>query len=119
MVVVRRVALTLIAACAAGRHTRLDRSADDFDIRLRLAAHDPACRIALVRTVLIEPNAAHQLGHVRLAETGVGAGVARRGAVKALVYAPQQQLAVEAARPRMPFDDFLNRHVVLRSVRSY
>ena len=62
------------------------RRAYDAEVRLGLTGHDPGSRVAHVGAVKVEPDAPHQLEHVRLAEAGVRiAGgdhgrAARRGA---------------------------------------
>jgi hypothetical protein len=65
---VGRVAITLFGASATCDDTGLERGAYDADIGLGLTGHDPARRVAHVGAVKVEPNAPHQLGHVRLAE---------------------------------------------------
>lgn len=110
VVVVGRVAITLLGASATCDDTGLERGAYDAEIGLGLTGHDPARRIAHVGAVKVEPNAPHQLGHVRLAEAGVGAAGARGGTVEAVVDAVQQELAIKSDRPRMPLDDFSDCH---------
>ena len=110
VVMVGRVAITLLGASATCDNTGLERGAYDADIGLGLTGHDPARRVAHVGAVKIEPNAPHQLGHVRLAETCVGAAGARGGAVEALVNAVQEEVAIKSDRPRMPLDDFSDCH---------
>jgi hypothetical protein len=107
---VGRVAITLFGASATCDNTGLERGAYDADIGLGLTGHDPARRVAHVGAVKVEPNAPHQLGHVRLAEAGVGAAGARGGTVEALVNAVQEEVAIKSDRPRMPLDDFSNCH---------
>ena len=108
---VGRVAIALLGASPTRDDACFDRGAHQAEVGLGLTGHDPAGRVAHVGAVKIEPNAPHQLGHVRLAEGGVGAARARGRAVEALVDAPQVEVAIEADGPRMPFDDFSNRHV--------
>ena len=96
VVVVGRVAITLLGASTTCDNTCLDRGAYDADIGLGLTGHDPAGRVAHVGAVEVEPNAPHQLGHVRLAEAGVGAAGARGGTVEALVNAAQEDVAIKA-----------------------
>ena len=108
---VGRVAIALLGASPTRDDACLDRGAYQAEVGLGLTGHDPAGRVAHVGAVKIEPNAPHQLGHVRLAEAGVGAARARGRAVEALVNAPQEEVAIEADGPRMPLDDFSNRHV--------
>jgi hypothetical protein len=117
VVVVGRVAVALLGARTTCDNACLDRGSDDAEVRLGLAGHDAAGRVAHVGAVEVEPNAPHQLGHVRLAEAGVGAGGAGRGTVVALVDAAQQHVGVKAGRPRMALDDLSNRHVL--SVRRW
>jgi hypothetical protein len=108
---VGRVAITLLGASATCDNTGLERGAYDADIGLGLTGHDPARRVAHVGAVKVEPNAPHQLGHVRLAEAGVGAAGARGGTVEALVNAAQQHITIEAEWPRMALDDFPDCHI--------
>jgi hypothetical protein len=107
---VGRVAITLLGASATCDDTGLDRGTYDADIGLGLTGHDPARRVAHVGAVKVEPNTPHQLGHVRLAEAGVGAAGARGGTVEALVNAVQEDVAIKSDRPRMPLDDFSDCH---------
>ena len=107
---VGRVAITLLGASATCDNAGLERGAYDADIGLGLTGHDPARRVAHVGAVKVEPNAPHQLGHVRLAEAGVGAAGARGGTVEALVDAVQEEVAIKCDRPRMPLDDFSDCH---------
>jgi hypothetical protein len=111
VVVVRRVAIALLGASTTGDNTCFDRSAYDADIGLGLTGHDPACRVAHACTVEVEPNAPHQLGHVRLAEAGVSAARTGGGTVEALVDAPQDDVAIKADGPRMSLDDVPDCHV--------
>ena len=92
MIVVFRVPLTLLAAGATGCRTGLDRCAEDVDNGLGLARDDAARGAAGVSAVVVEANAADQLLHVRLAETGVGAAGAQRGTVEALVDAAHERV---------------------------
>jgi hypothetical protein len=110
VVMVGRVAITLLGASATCDNTGLERGAYDAEIGLGLTGHDPARRVAHVGAVKVEPNAPHQLGHVRLAEAGVGAAGARGGTVEALVNAAQEEIAIKPDRPRMPLDDFADCH---------
>ena len=57
-----------------------------------LARDDAARGAAGVSAVVVEANAADQLLHVRLAETGVGATGAHRGTVEALVDAAHERV---------------------------
>jgi hypothetical protein len=68
VVMVGRVAITLLGASATCDNTGLERGAYDAEVGLGLTGHDPAGRVAHVGAVKVEPNAPHQLGHVRLAE---------------------------------------------------
>jgi hypothetical protein len=109
---VGRVAITLLGASATCDNTGLERGAYDAEVGLGLTGDDPARRVAHVGAIKVEPNAPHQLGHVRLAEAGVGAAGARGGTVEALVDAPQEEVAIKFDRPRMPLDDFSDCHFV-------
>ena len=111
VVVVGRVAIALLGASTTCDNTCLDRGAYDADIRLGLTGHDPARRVAHACTVKAEPNAPHQLGHVRLAEAGVSAAGARGGTLETLVNAAQEDVAIKADGPRMSLDDFSDSHV--------
>jgi hypothetical protein len=112
VVMVGRVAITLLGASATCDNTGLERGAYDAEVGLGLTGDDPARRVAHVGAIKVEPNAPHQLGHVRLAEAGVGAAGARGGTVEALVDAPQEEVAIKFDRPRMPLDDFSDCHFV-------
>jgi hypothetical protein len=106
VVMVGSVAVTLLGASATCDNTPFERGAYDAEVGFGLTGHDPARRVAHVGAVKVEPNAPHQLGHVRLAEAGVGAAGARGGTVEALVNAVQEDVAVKSDRPRMALDDF-------------
>ncbi len=93
VVMVGRVALALLGASTTGDNARLDRSAYYAQVGLGLTGHDPAGRLAYGGAVKTQPDTPHQLGHVRLAEAGVGAAGARRGTVDALVNTAQQHVA--------------------------
>jgi hypothetical protein len=108
---VGRVAIALLGASTACDNTCLDRCAYDADIGLGLTGHDPTGRVAHAGTVKVEPNAPHQLGHVRLAEAGVSAARARGGTVETLVNATQEDVGIKADGPRMSLDDFSDCHV--------
>ena len=110
MVMVGRVALALIAARTTRRDTCFDRGPDDAEVGFGLAGHDAADGVADIGAVETAPDAPHHLGHVRLAEAGVGARRTRGGTVEALVNTAEQQVAIKADGPRMPLDDFCNRH---------
>jgi hypothetical protein len=111
VVVVGRVAIALLGASTTSDNTCFDRGAYDADIGLGLTGHDPAGRVAHAGTVEVEPNAPHQLGHVRLAEAGVSAARARGGTVETLVNATQEDIGIKADGPRMSLDDFSDCHV--------
>jgi hypothetical protein len=70
---VGRVAIALLGTSATCDNAGLERGSYDAEIGLGLTGHDPAGRVAHVGAVKVEPNAPHQVGHVRLAEAGVGA----------------------------------------------
>jgi hypothetical protein len=107
---VGRVAIALLCASATCDNTGLERGAYNADIGLGLTGHDPARRVAHVGAVKVEPNAPHELGHVRLAEAGVGAAGARGGTVETLVDAAEEEVAIGSDRPRMPLDDLSDCH---------
>jgi hypothetical protein len=111
VVVVRSVPLALLGAGTTRDHARLNHGANNAEIDLGLTGHHAAGRVANIGAIKIEPNTPHQLGHVRLAEAGVGAARARGRAVEALVDAAQQHVAVKAHRPRMALDDLSDSHV--------
>ena len=113
MVVVGRVALALSPAFTTNDDARFECRADDAEVHFGLAGHDAADRVADIGAVQTAPDAPDELRHLRLAEAGVGAGGARRGTIEALVDTPQEQVAINARRPRMPLDDLPNRHVAL------
>jgi hypothetical protein len=92
VLVVLGVPLTLLATGTTGRRTGLDRCAEDADIGRGLAGEDAARRVAGVGAIEVEANAADQLPHVLLAETGVGAAGARSGTVEALVDTAQERV---------------------------
>jgi hypothetical protein len=83
VLVVLGVPLTLLATGTTGRRTGLDRCAEDADIGRGLAGEDAARGVAGVGAIEVEANAADQLLHVLLAETGVGAAGAGSGTVEA------------------------------------
>ncbi len=111
MVVVGRVTLALLGTRTTRDHARLDRGVNQTEVGLGLTGHDPAGGLTHVGAVEIETNTPHQLGHVGLAEAGVGAAGARGGAVEALVNAAQQHIAIQAERPRMALDDCPDCHI--------
>jgi hypothetical protein len=108
---VGRVAVALLGARTTCDNACFDRDAYDAEVGLGLTGHHSAGRVADVGAIKVEPNAAHELRHIRLAEAGVGAACARGGTVEALVNAAQQHVAIEHDGPRMPLDDFPNCHV--------
>ena len=57
-----------------------------------LAGEDAARGVAGVGAIVVEANAANQLAHTLLADTGVGATGARSDTVEALVDAAQQRV---------------------------
>jgi hypothetical protein len=90
--------------------TGLNRRAEHADIGRGLAGQDAARSVAGVGAIVVEANAADQLLHVLLAETGVGATGARGGTVEALVDTAQQRLSIKARRLWMGLDHFSNCH---------
>ena len=68
------------AAAFAGLNARAQLCAGELEIGAGEARDDTRSDKANVRTVIAIANALHQLGHVLLAETRIGAGVARLGA---------------------------------------
>src|SRR5918999_542156 len=111
VVMVGRVAIALLGTGTTGDDACLGRGAYDAEVGLGLTGHDTAGGVAHVGAVETEPNAPHQIGHVRLAEAGVRAAGARGGTVEALVNAAQQHVAIKTDGPRVPLDDFSNCHV--------
>jgi|tagenome__1003787_1003787.scaffolds.fasta_scaffold20830721_2 hypothetical protein len=107
---VGRVAITLLGAGVTCDNAALERSAHDAGVGLGLTGNDAARRLADVGAVKVEPNAPHQLGHVRLAQAGIGAAGARGGTVEAFVDAAEEELAIKCDRPRVPLDDFSDCH---------
>jgi hypothetical protein len=118
VVVVGGVPLALLATDAAGRRAGFDSCAEEFEIGCGLAGEDAAGSVTDVGAVEVETNAADQLLHVFLAETGVGTARARSGTVKTLVDAAQQHLAIKAGRLGMRLDDFSSCHVLSLLVRA-
>jgi hypothetical protein len=118
VVMVRRVALALHGARTTRDDARLDRCPDDAQIDFGLAGQDAADAVADVGAVEIEPDGPGQVQRVRLAKTGVRAAGAGGGTVVAVVNTAQQQVPIQADRPRMPLDDVPNRHVVLLCVAN-
>jgi hypothetical protein len=82
VLVVLGVPLALLATCATRRRTGLNRCAEHADIGRGLASEHAARGLAGVSAIEVEANAADQLPHVLLAETGVGAAGTRRGKSK-------------------------------------
>ena len=111
VVVVGRMTIALLGTRTTGNHARLDRGANQTEVGLGLTGHDPAGDLTHVGAVEVETNTPHQLGHVRLAEAGVGAAGARGGTVEALVNATQQHLAIYAERPWMALDYVPDCHI--------
>src|SRR3954468_16763194 len=109
---VGRVAIALLGARDTCDNACLERGAHDLEVGFSLTGHDPPSRLAHVGAVKVQPNAPHQLRHIRLAEAGVGTGGTGGRTVEALVDAAQKQVSIKADRSRMPVDDFSNRHVL-------
>ncbi len=118
MLVVLGVPLTLLATCATGGRTGLDRCAEHADIGRGLAGEDAAGGVAGVSAIVVEANAADQHLHVLLAETGVGATGAGGGTVEALADAAQQRVSVKARRLWMRLDHLLDCHFLSLPVRA-
>ncbi len=118
VLVVLGVPLTFLATRATGRGTGLDRCAEHADIGRGLAGKDATRGVACVGAVVVEANAADQVLHVLLAETGVGATGACGGTVEALVDAAQQRVSTEACRLWMRRDHFSNCHFLSLPVRA-
>ena len=95
VLVVGRVLLALVGAGAARHGARLDRGAEDAEIRLGVSDEDSAGGIAGIGAVEAEANAADQLLYVGLAEVGVRAAGAHSRAVDALVDTTQKQVAAD------------------------
>jgi hypothetical protein len=110
VLVVLGVALALLATGAACHHARLNRCADDADIRRALAGDDTAGGLANVSAVEAQANAAHQLLQVGLAEVGVGAARTRGGAVDAALDTANDHIAIATCRLRMRLEHLSNRH---------
>jgi hypothetical protein len=107
----RRVEIALIGTSTTCDNTCLDCGAYDPDIGLGLTGHHPPGRVAHVGTVEVEPNAPHQLRHVRLAEACVSAAGASDGTLETRVNAAQQDITINADGPRMSLDDVSDCHV--------
>jgi hypothetical protein len=118
VLVVLGVPLTFLATCATGRGTGLNRCTEDLDIGRGLAGEHATRGVAGVGAVVVEANAADQVLHVLLAETGVGATRACGGTVEALVDAAQQRVSIEARRLWMRLDYFSNCHFLSLPVRA-
>jgi hypothetical protein len=110
VLVVLGVALALLATGAACHYARLNRCADDADIRRSLAGYDTAGGLANVGAVEAQANAAHQLLQVGLAEVGVGAARTRGGAVDAGLDTAHDHIAIAIGRLRMRLKHLSNRH---------
>ena len=80
--------------------------------------HDAAGRLAGISAVEVEPDAVDQLLEVVLGQTGVCATGTGAGTVEAAFDGTEEQLAIEAARVRVEFDDFANCHVITSLVRA-
>jgi hypothetical protein len=115
VVMVGRVALALLGARTTRDSARLERGAYDAKVRFGLTGQDPAGGLAHIGAVEVQPDAPHQLRHIRLAEARVGTGGTGGRAVEALVDAAQKQISIEADRARMPVQDFSNGHVLTPS----
>ena len=105
------VALALVAADAAGRHTGFDRCAEDAEIGRGLADQNAASGVADVGAVEAEANATHHLPHVVLSEIGIGTTRTTGATIEALVDAAQRGVAIEAGRLRMRPKDLMESHV--------
>jgi hypothetical protein len=103
--VVSSVPFTLLGTGETGRRTRFDYRADEAEIGLGLARHDPAGGLAHVGAVKAEASAAHHLAHVVLGEISVCTTCTADSTVEALVDTAQERLAVKAARLWMQLDD--------------
>jgi hypothetical protein len=105
VLVVGSVPVTLLGTDETGSRTRFDYRTDEPEIRLGLACHDPARRVARVGAVKAEANAAHHLAHVVLGEISVCTTCTADNTVEALVDTAQERLAIKAARLCMQLDD--------------
>jgi hypothetical protein len=112
VLVVGGVPLTFFATGAAGHCAGFDRRAEEADIGRCLADEDATSGLAGVCAVEVETNAADQLLHVLLAETGVGAARTGSGTGETLVDTTQEGDAIKAGRLGMRLDYFLNCHVL-------
>jgi hypothetical protein len=110
VLVVGGVPLALLATHAARRAAGLDRRPEQVEIGRSLAGEDAPGGVAGVGAVEVETNAADQLLHVALGETGVGAARATGGTLEALVDTTQERVAIKAGRLWVRLDDLLNRH---------
>ena len=110
VLVVLGVPVTLVATGATGRRTGFDRCPENADIGRGLAGEDAARSVAGISAIEVETNAADQLLHPFLGETGVGAAGAGGGTVEALVDTAHERVAINARRLRMRPDHFLNCH---------
>src|SRR5206468_8337373 len=95
----------------AGDATGIDHCADNAQVGCGLAGHDPAGRVADLGAVEAEANATDHLPDVVLREIGVGATRTACGTGEALVDAAQHNIAIEAGRLWMRFEDLVKRHV--------
>jgi hypothetical protein len=87
-----------------------DHCADDIDVGRSLAGHDTAGRIADVGAVEAEANAADQLRQAALAEVGVGATRASRGAVAARLGTADERIGISAGRLWAGLEHLSNGH---------
>ena len=110
VLVVLGVALALFATGAACHDARLNRCANNADVRCGLAGHDAAGGLAQVGAVETKANAAHQLLQVALAEVGIGATRTRGGAVDAGLNTAHHHIAIAAGWLRMRLEHLSNRH---------
>lgn len=108
MVVVVRVPLTFLAACAARLEARLHNSPRELGHELRLPAENPSRGNADVTAVLAQRDAAQLVLHVRLAEAGVSAGSAALRAVEARIDARDQRSSIYLKVTRMCLEHLLS-----------
>src|SRR5215472_14893886 len=78
--VVLGMPLALVTTALADGHASLQQRPGDVGVVLRQAADDPAGGSTDIRAVQAQPDAPDHLGQVRLAQVGVGIGVAGLGA---------------------------------------
>jgi hypothetical protein len=118
VLVVAGVPLTFLATGAAGRCAGFDHRAEEAEIGRCLADEDATGGLARVCAVEVETNAADQLLHVLLAETGVGAARAGSATGETLVDTTHEGLAIKTGRLGMRLEHFLNCHVLSLLVRA-